>query len=55
MAELVFIGIDMDEDAMRASLDAIVLSAKEIEGGFEAWANHADPLPRWDISDNWGN
>ena len=51
MTELVFIGIDMDEDAIRSSLDAIVLTAEEIEGGFDDWASHTDPLPPWETGE----
>ena len=46
--ELVFIGIDMDEDAIRSSLDSCVLNDDEIAQGFGGWAEHSDPLPAWE-------
>lgn len=49
MTELVFIGIDMDEKVIRATLDRYVLSSAEIAEGFDGWASHLDPLPRWDL------
>ena len=52
MTELVFIGIDMDEAAIRASLDACSLTPEEIEGGFDAWLQHTDPMPPWDLDDD---
>ena len=52
MTELVFIGIDMDHDAITATLDACVLTGDEIELGFAGWATLSDPLPLWhDIDD----
>lgn len=51
MIELVFIGIDMDIDAIRAALDACVLTGDEIAAGFEGWASHPDPLPAWDLGE----
>ena len=46
--ELVFIGVGMDEAAIRARLDGCLLSEEEA-GGFtpEAWAGLPDPFPRW--------
>ena len=52
MTELVFIGIDMDEANIRSALDRCVLTSEEIAGGFEAWAEHTDPLPPWDMGDD---
>jgi G3E family GTPase len=46
--ELVFIGIDYDEAAIRASLDACLLSPAEARAFTpEAWADLPDPFPRW--------
>ncbi len=45
--ELVFIGIGMDEPALRAALDACLLTDKEMRPGAKAWANLPDPFPRW--------
>ena len=51
MTELVFIGIDMDESKIRSALDRCVLTSDEIAEGFDAWAEHTDPLPPWDLGD----
>ncbi len=48
--EIVFIGIDMDEAAIRARLDRCVLTGDEFEHGPEAWPGYHDPLPGWDLS-----
>ena len=45
--ELVFIGIGMDEVAMRAKLDACLLSDDELQLGKDAWHALPDPFPRW--------
>jgi G3E family GTPase len=45
--ELVFIGIDMDEAALRARLDACLLTDEEIMLGHQAWKGLADPFPAW--------
>ncbi|MDG1086542.1 MAG: GTP-binding protein, partial [Acidimicrobiales bacterium] len=47
LTELVFIGVDMDHDAITASLNACVLTSDEIELGFAGWAGLPDPLPEW--------
>jgi hypothetical protein len=46
----VFIGIKMDEAAIRARLDACVLTPEEFERGLDAWLTLDDPLPEWDLS-----
>ena len=48
--EIVFIGIDMDEDAIRRRLDACILTGREFEKGPEKWIKFRDPLPEWDLS-----
>lgn len=48
--ELVFIGIDMDEAAIRERLERCVLTGAEFEAGPEAWAHYSDSLPEWDLS-----
>jgi hypothetical protein len=40
----------MDEVALRARLDACVLTPTEFVLGFEAWATFDDPLPGWDLT-----
>jgi G3E family GTPase len=46
--EIVFIGVDHDEAALRAALDAALLS-EAAAAAFtpEAWAGLPDPFPRW--------
>lgn len=48
--EIVFIGIDMDEAAIRDRLDACFLTGDGFEKGPESWLDLNDPLPRWDLS-----
>ena len=48
--EIVFIGIDMDEAALRSRVDACVLTGREFEKGPEKWLKFRDPLPEWDLS-----
>lgn len=48
--EVVFIGVGMDEAAIRSSLDDCILTADEFAAGFEGWAAMPDPLPQWDLS-----
>jgi len=51
MTELVFIGVDMDHDAITASLNRCVLTLDEIELGFAGWTGLPDPLPAWHDDD----
>jgi G3E family GTPase len=48
--EIVFIGIDMDELAIRRRLDRCVVTAREYERGPRSWARFPDPLPEWDLA-----
>ena len=45
--ELVFIGIDMDEAAIRAGLDASLVDDSTFAKGPRAWASLPDPFPAW--------
>jgi len=45
--ELVFIGIDQDEAALRKHLDSCLLTDAEIESGLENWKTLPDPFPKW--------
>lgn len=45
--ELVFIGADMNEPALRDALDAALLDETEMRDGEDRWARLADPFPDW--------
>ncbi|SFP18088.1 zinc metallochaperone GTPase ZigA [Variovorax sp. 770b2] len=45
--ELVLIGIGMDEAALRARLDACLLTDDEMRFGASWWQNLPDPFPSW--------
>jgi G3E family GTPase len=45
--ELVLIGIDMDEPALRRRLDACLLTDAEMAQGPQVWCGYADPFPKW--------
>ncbi len=42
--EIVFIGVDMDQKAIEASLNAALLTAEEMSEGPAAWAKLNDPF-----------
>ena len=46
--EIVVIGVDLDEAALRAQLDRCVLTDDEFALGFEGWQQLDDPLPEWE-------
>lgn len=45
--EIVFIGINLDQLAIRTALNSALLTDSEMELGPLAWANMADPFPAW--------
>jgi G3E family GTPase len=45
--ELVFIGVEVDEAALRKRLEAALLTPKELEAGPSRWAKLKDPFPAW--------
>lgn len=47
--ELVFIGIDMDEGDITASLEACLLTPEEMSVGPAGWKVFPDPFPRWEL------
>ncbi len=47
--ELVFIGIEMDEAAIRQSLEECLLTANDFAAGPFEWLKFPDPFPRWDV------
>ncbi|HEY8945776.1 MAG TPA: zinc metallochaperone GTPase ZigA [Polyangiaceae bacterium] len=49
--ELVFIGVDLDESALRTRLDAALLSPEEIALGPEHWTKFEDPFAPWQEND----
>ncbi|MFN0107207.1 MAG: zinc metallochaperone GTPase ZigA [Bryobacteraceae bacterium] len=48
--EIVLIGIEMDEAALRADLDHCLLTDDELALGRDAWRTFPDPLPAWDLT-----
>ena len=47
--ELVLIGIGMNEAALRARLDACLLTESEMRHGASWWTNFPDPFPSWNV------
>lgn len=45
--EIVFIGIDMDKDAITAGLDACLVTDKEWQLGVVGWRTFIDPFVKW--------
>lgn len=45
--EIVLIGMDMDEAALRAHFDACLLTDEEMAQGPEAWTTWRNPFPDW--------
>ncbi len=46
--QLVFIGIGLEEEAIRSKLDGALLTDDEVAGGIAHWHSFRDPLPAWD-------
>jgi G3E family GTPase len=46
--ELVLIGMDMDEAALRSRFDDCLLTDEEMRLGPAGWAAFEDPLPTWE-------
>ena len=44
---VVFIGIELDEPALTARLDACLLDDAELAAGSTAWTSFPDPWPVW--------
>jgi G3E family GTPase len=47
--ELVVIGIEVDQAALTAALDACLLTDDEMAAGPEAWADYDDPFGEWQV------
>ena len=45
--EIVFIGLELDKQAMTDALDDCLLSIDEMLKGKEHWATLSDPFPAW--------
>jgi hypothetical protein len=50
--ELVLIGIEMDEVALRQGFDACLLTDAELQSGESNWADYVDPFPLWLINED---
>jgi G3E family GTPase len=48
--EVVFIGIDMDQELITDRLNRCVLTAEEFAEGMDSWRSFSDPLPEWDLA-----
>jgi len=48
--QIVFIGIDMDQQAIEKRLDEALLTDEELAAGPSAWADFPDPLPVWETA-----
>jgi G3E family GTPase len=44
---IAFMGIDFDDDAFKAQLDACLLTESEMAAGEESWGTLTDPFPSW--------
>jgi G3E family GTPase len=46
--ELVFIGLEMAEEALRAALDECLLTEEELAAGRQSFEHYEDPFPGWE-------
>ncbi|MFQ3649940.1 MAG: zinc metallochaperone GTPase ZigA [Gemmataceae bacterium] len=51
MQQLVFIGIDLDQESLTAALNACLLDDQEMSQGPDAWAEYDDPFGPWEVVD----
>ncbi len=47
--ELVFIGVDMDQESLEGVLDGCLLSDEEMSQGPKGWQDLDDPFPEWNL------
>ena len=50
--EIVVIGLHMDNDAVRAAMEACLLTDKEMKLGPDVWAKFDDPWPEWEADED---
>lgn len=48
--ELVFIGVNLEQDILRNNLDKCLLTDSEVALGESVWRNFQDPFPKWEFS-----
>jgi G3E family GTPase len=46
---IAFMGFNFDPDAIKAQLDASLLTDSEMSGGPESWSGFPDPFPSWSV------
>lgn len=49
--DLIFIGLDVQNDALISALDAAALTDDELIAGPGSWTRFADPFPAWELAD----
>ncbi|MFI6762399.1 GTP-binding protein [Micromonospora sp. NPDC050417] len=49
--ELVFIGVDLAVEPLRAALAGCLLTERELAIGEQSWSALPDPFPEWDLAD----